>query len=76
MEKQYSVLRLLLAFFLLYMAWPYIQVQGEQVASYFWLGWLVFFLFVVGANLADLLRISRQPALEEERKLKKRQQSV
>lgn len=55
--RQNALLRLLLACFLFYMAWPSVQVQGGGVASYFWIGWLVFFLFVAGSNLATVMKI-------------------
>ena len=66
--KQYALLRILLACFFLYIAWPSIHGEGSLLASVFWAGWLVFFLLVVGSNLATLLKMTNPPVMEQERK--------
>ncbi|CQR48125.1 hypothetical protein BN1058_02472 [Paraliobacillus sp. PM-2] len=55
--KQYAWLRLLLAAFLMYMAFPSMEAQANSTAHLFWFSWLGFFLLVIGANLAIVLRI-------------------
>ena len=42
--KQYAILRLLLAAFLLYFAWPYIPEAITQLELLFWGGMVYFFL--------------------------------
>lgn len=56
--KQYALLRLLLAGFLIYIAYPSIQAQATSTAHLFWFSWLGFLLLVIGANLAVVLRIN------------------
>lgn len=63
--KNYSILRLLLAVFLLYFAWPYIPEAVTQLEKLFWGAWLVFLILVIGANLATLLNISHPPVMEQ-----------
>ncbi|WP_117170560.1 hypothetical protein [Paraliobacillus sediminis] len=53
--KQYAVLRLLLAGFLLYLALPSIQTHPQGLAQLYWFSWLVLFSLVFGANLATVL---------------------
>lgn len=55
--KQYSILKLLIAGFLLYMAWPSIQMYRGDLAQLFWFSWFVFLLLVIGANLATVLMV-------------------
>lgn len=74
--RQNALLRLLLACFLLYVAWPSIQVQGGTLASYFWLAWLVFFLFVAGSNLATLMKIPAASRLHESPESEKKRYSA
>ncbi|MFC3040108.1 hypothetical protein ACFOGI_07570 [Virgibacillus xinjiangensis] len=62
----YVVLRLLLAGFFLYMAWPHIPVAASALEVMFWGGWLVFFLLTVGGNLAALLQMISPPVMEQE----------
>ncbi|WP_138415325.1 hypothetical protein [Aquibacillus sediminis] len=66
--KQYALLRILLACLCLYIAWPNIHGEPSQLASMFWAGWLAFFLLVVGANFATLLKMTRPPVMEQESK--------
>ncbi len=65
--RQYAILRLLLAGFLLYFAWPVIPSAASQVELVFWGGWLLFLVLVVGANFATLLQITKPPIMEQER---------
>ncbi|WP_099158755.1 hypothetical protein [Virgibacillus ndiopensis] len=65
--RHYAVLRLLLACFFLYFAWPLIPEATSQIEVIFWGVWLVLFLFVVGANFATLLRMTTSPVMEQER---------
>jgi len=62
----YTVLRLLLAGFLLYFAWPYISQAASMLERVFWASWLSFLLLVIGGNLATGLRLSRPPVMEQE----------
>lgn len=61
----YTILRLLLCGFLLYIAWPSITLGTTMVEKTFWICWLLFFCLVVGGNLATGLQISRPPKIEE-----------
>ncbi|WP_053218919.1 hypothetical protein [Virgibacillus senegalensis] len=65
--KQYALLRILLACFFLYVAWPEIGKQTSNAGGYFWAGWLIFFLLVVGANLATMLKMTKPPVMEQSR---------
>lgn len=60
----YSTLRLLLAAFFLYFSWPFIPFAVTTVEKLFWGSWLLFLYFVLGGNLATLLRLCSPPALE------------
>lgn len=64
--RQHALLRLLLACFLFYVAWPSVQVQGSGVGSYFWMAWLVLLFMAIGANLAILLNLRAQLVYREE----------
>ncbi|WP_407269025.1 hypothetical protein [Radiobacillus sp. PE A8.2] len=64
--EQYALLRILLACFFLYIAWPAISEQASSLASMFWAGWLLFFLFVVGSNLAAMLKITKPLGLDKQ----------
>ncbi|MFB1050840.1 hypothetical protein [Paraliobacillus sp. JSM ZJ581] len=59
-EKQYALLRLLLASFLIYMAYPSLKLQTTSTAHLFWFSWFGFFLLVIGSNLAIVLKINHQ----------------
>ncbi|HLR68456.1 hypothetical protein [Virgibacillus alimentarius] len=65
--QHYAILRLLLAGFFLYFAWPLIPEATTQLEIVFWGTWLVFFLVVVGANLATLLQMTLPPVMEQDR---------
>ncbi|TCT24973.1 hypothetical protein EDD68_10440 [Melghiribacillus thermohalophilus] len=56
--KRYAFFRLLFAFYLLYFALPDAEIYDSSLEGMFWGSWLLFFFFVVGANLARLLQIS------------------
>ncbi|TMN21166.1 hypothetical protein FH966_15215 [Lentibacillus cibarius] len=64
--RHYAVLRLLLAGFFLYIAWPAIPTVVTLEATIFWGLWLGFFLLVVGSNLASLLQMVSPPVMEQE----------
>lgn len=64
--KHYAVLRLLLAAFFLYFAWPLIPQAASQLEMLFWGSWLCFFLLVTGANLAAILKLTQPPVMEQE----------
>ena len=55
--RQYAILHLLLAAFLLYVAWPALNLQANGIQSVFWLIWLAFLFVVIGANLAVVLKV-------------------
>lgn len=73
--RHYAILRLLLASFFLYFAWPMIPQATTPLEVTFWGVWLLFFLLVVGANLATLLQMTRPPVMEQEGK-RRRQTSI
>jgi len=62
-----ALLRLLLAAFLLYMAWPAIPEARGEAAQLFWGIWLLFFLLTAGANLAVLLQLHPAHRVEQNR---------
>ncbi|OZU89730.1 hypothetical protein CIL03_00895 [Virgibacillus indicus] len=64
--RHYAILRLLLAGFLLYFAWPAIPYAATSLELLFWGGWLLFFLLVIGANFSTLLRMTKPPVMEQE----------
>lgn len=64
--RQYAVLRIMLAGFFMYFAWPAIPYATTMIEHVFWAAWIVFFLLVVGANLATLLQMTRPPVMEQE----------
>lgn len=70
--RQYAILRLLLAGFFLYFAWPVIPGATSQLEVIFWGGWLLFFILVIGANFASLLQMTKPPIMEQE-KVRQRQ---
>lgn len=63
--KQYALLRLLLALFLLYVAWPSMIHTGSGIEQTFWSMWFIFVLIVSGANLATLMELNRTAQLEQ-----------
>lgn len=63
----YTILRILLACFLLYFAWPSIPEAVMQVEKVFWGSWLLFLLLVIGGNLATLLQLTSPPVMEQEK---------
>jgi len=65
--RNYTILRLLLAGFLLYVAWPYFPNAIGMVEKLFWGGWIVFALLVIGANLATLLQLVKPPVMEQKK---------
>ncbi|WP_188453418.1 hypothetical protein [Virgibacillus oceani] len=65
--RHYAILRLLLACFFLYFAWPLIPEAATELEMFFWGAWLVFFLLVAGSNFATLLRMTNPPVMEQER---------
>ncbi|HEY4601075.1 MAG TPA: hypothetical protein VIG73_07375 [Cerasibacillus sp.] len=64
--RQYAVLRLLLACFFLYFAWPVIPLASTELETYFWGAWLLFLVLVIGGNLATLLQLTDPPIMEQE----------
>ncbi|MEC5421942.1 hypothetical protein QGM71_00350 [Virgibacillus sp. C22-A2] len=70
--RHYAILRLLLACFFLYFAWPVIPHASTFLELTFWGGWLIFFLLVIGANLSTLLQMTRPPIMEQD-EIKQRQ---
>ncbi|GAA0429600.1 hypothetical protein GCM10008983_02460 [Lentibacillus halophilus] len=64
--RHYAILRLLLASFFLYVAWPVIPEAVTTEATLFWGLWLGFFLLVAGSNFASLLQMVTPPVMEQE----------
>lgn len=64
MIKQYALLKLLLAGYLLYLAVPMMGRVTLNVANVFWLSWLLFFCLVVGANLAILMNLQKHSNIQ------------
>lgn len=71
--RQYAILRLLLAVFFLYLAWPIIPDATSGLAMLFWGMWLLFFLLVVGANVSTILQMTDPPVMEQDHKSARRQ---
>jgi len=69
---QYTILRLLLLVFLLYVAWPLIPEATGQLEMTFWAIWLSFVFLSLGGNLATLLQLSLPPVMEQSDKIKQR----
>ncbi len=69
--KNLPILRLLLAGLMIYFALPEIQTAASNLEMVFWGMWLVFFLLVVGANLAILLQMIDSPPMEQTQQKKK-----
>lgn len=69
--RHFTILRLLLAAFLLYVAWPLIPEAASRMEVTFWGVWLSFLVLVVGGNLATLLQISKAPIMEQSQGLHK-----
>lgn len=65
--RQYAILRLLVAGFLLYIAWPAIPGMASNVEAVFWGLWLGLFVLFTGGNSATLLQMTRPPAMEQQR---------
>jgi len=65
--RHYTILRLLLAAFFLYFAWPVIPQATTSLEMLFWGIWLGLFLLVVGGNFATLLQLTKPPVMEQER---------
>ncbi|TFJ93889.1 hypothetical protein [Lentibacillus salicampi] len=65
--QHYAILRLLLAGFFLYVAWPVIPSAVTPEAVLFWGAWLGFFVLVVGANFATLMQMTEPPIMEQDR---------
>ncbi|MBO1003385.1 hypothetical protein ACFSKI_22195 [Pseudogracilibacillus auburnensis] len=74
--RHYTILRLLLAGFLLYFAWPYIPEASAPIEKLFWGAWLGFLLLVIGGNFATLLQISSPPVMEQSEEMKQRARNV
>jgi len=70
--RQYTILRLLLAAFLLYFAWPYIPEATQSLEKLFWGVWLALLFVVIGGNLATLLHLSLPPVMEQREQSKRR----
>ncbi|GAB3791920.1 hypothetical protein [Virgibacillus kimchii] len=70
--RHYAILRIMLALFFLYFAWPAIPYATTIMEHIFWAGWLLFFLLVIGANFATLLQMTKPPIMEQE-ELRERQ---
>lgn len=62
----FTLFRILFSLFLLYFAWPYIPEATTPQEKIFWGAWLVFFLLVIGANLATLFRLTPEPMMEQD----------
>lgn len=64
--KQDALLRLLLAAFLMYIALPSFSANLNTQAHLFWISWFLFFMLVVGANLAILFQLNPQSVVNVE----------
>lgn len=64
--KHYAILRLLLAGFFVYFAWPFIIEVTSKIEMIFWGGWLSLFALIVGANFATVLQITDPPIMEQD----------
>lgn len=73
--RDYSILRILLAGFLLYFAWPYIPKAITPIEKVFWGAWLSFLFLVIGGNLATGLQLTRPPVMEQQEGVRQRERS-
>lgn len=64
--RHYAMLRLLLAAFFLYFAWPLIPEASTRLELIFWAMWLGLLFLVVGGNFATLLQLTKPPAMEQD----------
>lgn len=65
--RQYVILRLLIAGFLLYLAWPAIPGMSTNIEAVFWAFWLGLFFLFVSSNSAALLQMTHPPVMEQQR---------
>lgn len=65
--RQYAILRLLFAGFLLYVAWPAIPQMTTNLEFIFWGIWLGLFLLFVSGNSATLFQLVKPPVMEQKR---------
>ncbi|WP_063826212.1 hypothetical protein [Virgibacillus sp. MSP4-1] len=66
MDKRNALLKLLMAFYFLYLALPSIREMTTPASSIFWAAWIVFFLLVAGANIGTLLDIKKRQSVNLE----------
>lgn len=64
--KIYSVVRIIFAFFLMALAFPYILQIETMLQAIFWTVWALFFFSIVGGNLAILLHVTPVPVMEQQ----------
>jgi len=68
----YTILRLMFALFLLYVAWPFIPLATTKEAKLFWMAWFVLFFLVFGSNFATLLHMSNPPVMEQQEEIQRK----
>ncbi|MBO8156473.1 MAG: hypothetical protein H0Z32_08445 [Bacillaceae bacterium] len=56
--RRYALFHLMFALYLMYFALPEARQYDSFLEGVFWASWFIFFFFIIGANLARLLRIS------------------
>jgi len=61
----YALLRIAFVGFLMYLAFPYMLQVSGQLEFIFWTVWVMVFFFIVGGNVATLLRIHQPPVIEQ-----------
>lgn len=61
----YALLRIAFVGFLMYLAFPYMLQVSGQLEFIFWTVWVMVFFFIVGGNVATLLRINKPPVIEQ-----------
>lgn len=64
--KIYSVVRIIFAFFLMVLAFPYILQIETTLQAIFWTVWALFFFSIIGGNLAILLHVTPVPVMEQQ----------
>lgn len=61
----YAFLRIAFVGFLMYLSFPYMLQASGQLEFIFWTVWVMVFFFIVGGNVATILRINKPPVIEQ-----------
>lgn len=70
----YALLRIAFVGFLMYLAFPYMLEMSSQLEFVFWTVWVMVFFFIVGGNVATLLKINQPPVIEQTEAVKQKKE--